>query len=115
MATPSCSAPFTGFSALAYRDIDRGADHLLESLLWRAGAESDRCGRLLRRRRAWQGRAAWFFINPTAKPVTEKIAVDGFRNVSALLDEDSIKRDGESFWLTVPGAQVSCVLLDEGE
>ena len=106
---------FTGFSALAYRDGDRGADHLLESLLWRAGAESDRCGRLLRRRRAWQGRQAWFFINPTASEVTEKIGLDGFRQVNPLLDEDRIARDGDCFWLTLPAAQVSCLLLDKDE
>ena len=103
---------FTNFSAMAYRDEDRGGDRFLGSLLWRAGVEADRFGALLRRRRELGEKEAWFFINPTPTPLTETIPLDGFRKVSALLDEDQVMRAGDSFRLTLPPMQLSCVLLD---
>ena len=65
---------FLGFSALAYRDSDAGTDGFLAGLLSRAGVAGDRCGPLLRRRRIWNDREAWFFVNPTARTVEESIA-----------------------------------------
>ena len=102
---------FLGFSALAYRDRDAGTDGFLRALLAQAGVESDRCGLLLRRRRLWQRREAWFFINPTAAPVNETISLEGFSEVIDLLGGCLIEKSADSMTLRVDGANLACVLL----
>ena len=102
---------FTGFSAMAHRDSDNDADQFIQALLAKASVQPDRCGALLRRRRQLRRRHAWFFINPTDETVTETISLDGFQRARALLDEDDIALDGDSFTLRLPAAQLSCVML----
>ncbi len=107
---------FLGFGALAYRDQDQGTDGFLQALLGKAGVKPDRCGKLLRRRRLYQGAQAWFFINTSAAPVRETISKEGFRLVEPLLDEDisedNIDEDCGSFQLRVEAMSLACVLLE---
>ena len=81
---------FLGFSALAYRHADADTNQFLESLLASAGVEADRCGSLLRRRREYDGKAAWFFTNPLAYTVTETISKAGFSRADDLLGDNLI-------------------------
>ena len=106
---------FLGFGAKAYRESDADTDALLEALLRKAGVEGDRCGLLIRRRREWQGREAWFFVNPTPHAVTERVCKDGFTNAFALLDTNIIEESKGSFVLHVAGTSLACVLLDKSE
>ena len=103
---------FLGFGALAFRDVDQGTDRFLEALLGMAGVSPDRCGRLLRRRREYNGAEAWFFINAGSEPVSERISKDGFSNVRRFLDEDILEEDKSSFQLRVAGTSLACVLLE---
>ena len=102
---------FLGFSALAYRDADGETDRFLLELLASADVESDRRGSLLRRRREYEGREAWFFVNPTSEPVTETIGVDGFSEVIDLLGEGLIEQSGNEMSVRVAGSSLACVLL----
>ncbi len=102
---------FAGFSALAYRKSDADTDALLEALLLRAGVEGDRCGVLLRRRREWQGREAWFFINPTPEPVTETISADGYTQVIDLMGDSLLEVNMKDIRLRVAATNLTCLLL----
>ncbi len=103
---------FLGFGALAYRDLDQGADQFLGTLLGKAGIRPDRCGKLLRRRRAHNGAEAWFFINAGAEPVCETISKEGFPVVRPFLDENILNEDASSFQLRLEGMSLACVLLE---
>ena len=103
---------FLGFGALAFRDVDQGTDRFLEALLGMAGVSPDRCGKLLRRRREYNGAEAWFFINAGSEPVSERISKDGFTDVRRFLDEDILEEDKNSFQLRVAGTSLACVLLE---
>lgn len=102
---------FLGFGALAYREWDAGTDAFLEALLRTAGVEGDRCGALLRRRRAYQGAEAWFFINPTAEAVTETVSKKGFSNAIDLLENCLLNETDTDITVTVAGVDLACVLL----
>ncbi len=102
---------FLGFSALACRDADGDGDQFLEALLAAAGVEPDRCGALLLRRRQWQGKATWFFINPTAQAITRTIDKGGFSTVEDLLSGCLIAQTQCDFTLRVEGTDLACVLL----
>ena len=102
---------FLGFSALAYRDQDDGADAFLEALLASAAVTPDRCGTLLRRRREWQGREAWFFINPAATAVTETIDKAGFSTATDLLGDNLVDQNDTSLTIQIKGANLACLLL----
>ena len=102
---------FAGFSALAYRISDADTDAFLEALLRKAGVEGDRCGVLLRRQREWQGRAAWFFINPTPEPVTETISLEGYTQVIDLLGDCMIEQSADAITIRVAATNLACLLL----
>jgi len=102
---------FLGFSALAYRDSDAGTDGFLGALLSRAGVASDRCGPLLRRRRIWNDMEAWFFVNPTAEPVTTSISLDGYTEVIDLLGDSLLDVNMDDITLRVEATNLSCLLL----
>ena len=84
----------------------------MEALLGKAGVRPDRCGRLLRRRRAYYGSEAWFFINAGAEPVCETISKEGCTVVRPFLDENFLNEDTSSFQLRVEGMDLACVLLE---
>ena len=102
---------FLGFSALAYREADGETDRFLLELLASADVESDRCGSLLRRRREYEGREAWFFVNPSPVPVVETISVEGFGDVIDPLGDNLIDQSGYEMSLRVGGSSLACVLL----
>ena len=102
---------FLGFSALAYRDQEDGADAFLEALLASAAVTPDRCGSLLRRRRALDNREAWFFINPAATAVTETIDKEGFSTAIDLLDDSLLDQNETSISIRLEGASLACLLL----
>ena len=103
---------FLGFGALAHREHDGDTDAFLLCLLEAAGVTADRCGGLVRRRREWQGRAAWFFANPSEEEITETMDMDGFTKAVALLENDSIAIAGDTLTVTVEAAGLTCVLLE---
>ena len=102
---------FLGFGALAYRDADGDTDGFLLELLGGAGVESDRCGSLLRRRREWQGREAWFFINPENEAVTATLSKDGFAEAIDLLGDNLIDESPQDMTLNLGGTDLACMLL----
>lgn len=102
---------FLGFGAKAYRELDAGTDAFLEALLRKAGVEGDCCGQLLRRRREWRGREAWFFVNPTPQAVTERVSKDGFSKARDLLGDGLIEESAGAISVRVEGTNLACVLL----
>lgn len=102
---------FLGFSALAHRDFDADTDRFLNDLLSYSGVEGDQCGVLLRRRRVWKDQEAWFFINPTAEPVTETISLEGFTGVVDLLGDCLIAQSADAMNVCVSGTNLACILL----
>ncbi len=102
---------FFGFSALAYRAADADGDRFLGALLATAGVSPDRCGALLRRRRVLDDRQAWFFINPTAEPVTATINCEGYTDVIDLLGDSLVSQSQDELALRVPGINLACLLL----
>ena len=102
---------FLGFSALAYCDDDADGDKFLEALLATAGVTADRCGSLLRRRRVWHDREAWFFINPLPQTLTETISKDGFAKAVDLLGDNMIAESAQDITIRVAGTNLACVLL----
>ena len=102
---------FLGFSALAHRDFDADTDRFLNDLLSYSGVEGDQCGVLLRRRRVWKDQEAWFFINPTAEPVTETISLEGFTGVVDLLGDCLIAQSADAMNVCVAGTNLACILL----
>jgi len=102
---------FLGFSALAYREFDAGTDGFLAALLARAGVRGERCGKLLRRRRVWHNREAWFFINPMARAVEESVDKAGFSDVIDLLEENLLEESDDAVRIRVEAADLACLLL----
>ena len=102
---------YLGFSALAYRAADGDCDRFLGALLATAGVAPDRCGALLRRRRALDDRQAWFFVNPNPEPVTETISCEGFTDVIDLLGDCLVSQSDDDITLCVPGTNLACLLL----
>ena len=102
---------FLGFGALAYRDWDANTDGFIEATLSQAGVKGDRCGKLLRRRRVWNEREAWFFINPKVDPETESICKLGFTDVVDLLGENLVKESAEEISICVEGTSLACLVL----
>ena len=102
---------FLGFSALAYREADGDGDRFLAALLATAGLSPDRCGNLLRRRRVWENREAWFFINQGAERVTETVDITGYREVTDLLGDCLIDQTGDELTIGVDGTNLACLLL----
>lgn len=100
---------FAGHSALAHRG-DR-ASELFARLFERAGVQPDRCGRLLRRRRLFGTKQAWFLINPTEHEVVEKVETAGFRDVRDLLGDSVIARDADSVTVKLPPASLCCLTV----
>ena len=103
---------FLGFSAMACRDEDCNTDAFLEALLGSAAVMPDRCGALLRRRRKWQGREAWFFINPTSEAVSESIDKEGMSSAADLLGDNLLDQDETRFTIQVEGTNLACILFD---
>ena len=103
---------FLGFSALAYRAADADSDRFLARLLAAADVQPDRCGALLRRRRALAGAQAWFFINPQPQAISETISKEGFAQAQDLLGDSISAQDQRSFRLRVEGGSLACVLLE---
>ncbi len=57
----------------------------MAKVLKQTGVASDRAGRLLKRRREFQGRAAWFLFNPMRETVEETVALENFKSAEDLL------------------------------
>ena len=102
---------FLGFSALAYRGDDADGDRFVQKLLASASVHGDRCGPLLRRRREWNGREAWFLINPCPERATESIDITGFRAVTDLLGDCLIKQTDTEITVGLDGTNLACLLL----
>jgi len=102
---------FLGFGALAHREFDAGTDRFLEALLAQAGVKGERYGVLIRRRREWQGREAWFFVNPTPEPVSETTSLEGFTDVTDLLGDCLIEQSADAITFRVKATNLACLLL----
>ena len=102
---------FFGFGALAHQYADAETDMFLLRLLEGAGAKADRCRELLRRRREWQGRQAWFFVNPTGEEVTARVDMEGYAKATDLLGGGVIGQANGEMTVRVGGMDVVCVLL----
>ena len=100
---------FAGIGATAHTDSD--GDAFFERLLRQeASVEPDRCGRLLRRRRVFDDREAWFLINPTDQEVTEAVPVDNLTGIRDLFDEPIIVSDQGTMQVTVQPAGIRCLV-----
>ena len=102
---------FFGFSALAYREQEDGADAFLEAILASAAVTPECCGSLLRRRRVLDNREAWFFINPAAAAVTETIGKEGFSTAIDLLGDNLLDQNETSLTIQVADVNLACLLL----
>ncbi|MBV8069571.1 MAG: hypothetical protein JO270_06670, partial [Acidobacteriaceae bacterium] len=85
----------------------------LASLLRSAGVDSDRAGKLLRRRRSLGSTAAWFLVNPTRENVEETLDVRGYRSAKDLLAGPLTIDSGSSqLRVKVGPADISCIILE---
>jgi len=100
---------FAGLCATAHTHPE--ADLFMERLLADAGVQPDRCGRLLRRRRVLDDRQAWFLINPTDVPVTERISLDGWAAAGDLLGDALDAVEHGALTLSVPPTGLRCLTL----
>jgi len=103
---------FAGMCATAHAHAE--GDLFVEGLLADVGVRPDRAGRLLRRRRVLDDRAAWFLINPTDAAVTETVDLEGFAAARLLLDDapaEPAEPAGGSVTVTVEPLGVTCLLL----
>jgi len=100
---------FAGLCATAHAHPE--ADRFFERVLDAAGVQSDRHGRLLRRRRVLDDREAWFLINPTDDTVTETVRLEGFADARDLLGAPMAAQGEGSVTVTVPAAAVACLVL----
>jgi beta-galactosidase GanA len=82
----------------------------LARVLASAGVHSDRAGRLLRRRRRWNDRSAWFLFNPEQKTVEESVPVEGNRSARGLLGEP-LQIESGNVRVKVGPMDVVCLLL----
>ncbi len=102
---------YTGFCATAHMHPE--SDRLFKRLLDLANIQPERCGRLLRRRRIYQDREAWLLINPLADDITEQITITGAGQIADLLGDTIIGRDGNSVTVTVPAANLGCIVITQ--
>jgi len=70
-------SPF-GTRAGLSAQVDQEASRFWSALLSAAGVQSDRCGKLPRRRRVLGDTEAWFLINPPKDDAIEEIGLEGF-------------------------------------
>ena len=100
---------FAGLCSTAHTHPE--ADLFMERLLVSAGVQPDRCGGLLRRRRTLDDQEAWFMINPTAAPVTERLSFDGWATARDLLGDALDTAEPGALTLTVPPMALRCLTL----
>ena len=84
----------------------------LAHLLKGAGINSDRCGKLLRRRRENGLEAAWLLINPTRDELEEDIDVHGYRSAFDIL-VGPLRIDNGRVRVKVGPADILCLVLDK--
>jgi hypothetical protein len=83
---------------------------LLNALISASGVRPDRAGRLIRRRRALGGKAAWFLLNPTREAVEEDISTDKYTEVHDLFDGPLTLRGGR-VRVRVNPMDIACLVL----
>ncbi len=98
-----------GHSILSYNDPRNGK--FLASLLAQAGVQSDRIGRLIRRRRLFGDHTAWFLFNMTAQPVEESIPLKPFKSAVDLLGEN-LPQTASSLQVKVEPLDIRCIVLE---
>jgi beta-galactosidase len=97
-----------GHGGPAYDDWRNG--ELLATIAEKSGVQGDRVGRLVRRRRVLDDRAAWFFFNFSDSRVEETVPLEGYKIANDLLGGDLPEQAG-SMRLALDPLQVRCVLL----
>jgi beta-galactosidase len=98
-----------GHGEIAYNDPQNR--RFLAGLLSRAGVNPDRIGKLNRRRREYQGKTAWFLINPTNSAVKETLPTAGHKSVRDLLGEE-LPRTADGVQVTVEPVGIRCLILE---
>ncbi|MBV8774255.1 MAG: beta-galactosidase [Deltaproteobacteria bacterium] len=94
-------------------DPGRGQNQtFLAELLKTAGVTSDRCGKLLRRRRVKDNQAAWFLFNPRREGVEETLDLTGYRSAADLLGGPVAMEDQKGRIKAGP-ADVLCLVLEK--
>ncbi|HOZ07696.1 MAG TPA: hypothetical protein PKW75_05365, partial [candidate division Zixibacteria bacterium] len=102
---------YVGHSGTAYRDPAIHA--AVKALLGACGVTPEHAGQLIVRKRVTPGKEAWIFSNPTGAPVTENIAVAGWRRVVDLFDAP-MESAGDRVELTVDALDVRVLILSRG-
>ena len=82
----------------------------LAAALKNAGVGAERSGALLKRRREWEGKAAWFLFNPTRERVEETVPIGNFTTADNLLGSTLPIRNG-SVRVVVEPLDIVCLLL----
>ena len=82
----------------------------MAAILKQTGILPDRAGRLVKRRREGNGRAAWFLFNPTREPVEETVALENFKSAEDLLGSALPVANG-SVRVRVEPLDFCCLLL----
>lgn len=99
---------YVGHNGTAYRDDETRA--FLLHLLGECGMKPSRCGKLLLRKRAVDGKEAWFLTNPTPEKVEERVDIRGWEAVEDLLGEP-LHRQGADVTITVGPLDVKVLAL----
>jgi len=82
----------------------------LAAILKNAGVMPECEAPLIRRRRTYGNRAAWFFFNPTRETVEQRVALGQFQKAADLLGSDLVVESG-AVKLTVGPLDIACLLL----
>lgn len=97
--------------AVATYDHAQSRDFMLK-LLTDAGIKPERCGRLSRRCRVSENKQAWFLINDSDRPITERVDVTGFTHVQDLLEEKALDVKRGTTTITVEPFEFRCLVLN---
>lgn len=81
------------------------------AVLRKHGVLPDRAGRLIRRRRDWRDRTAWFLFNTGREVVEETVVINPFRKAAGLLAGSLPVRDG-AVTIRVAPLDIACVILE---
>jgi len=82
----------------------------LASLLRKGGVKPDRVGRLIRRRRLWEGKEAWFFFNLERESVSEVIPLLAGQSATDLFGE-SLTAERGGVRLFVRPRDIACLII----
>jgi len=77
------------------------------------GFKPEKWGKLLRRRRAYKNREAWFLINNSDQTVTENIGIDGYVKVEDIFENKILDIIDNNIVVTVHPFSINCLVMSK--